>query len=133
MAKQREKKIDKKDDSATDLDAVLPVGFTKNQLAFLDALRDCLGVISKSANQCGLHRNNHSNWMKTNPLYKEEYEGILEDSIDYVEDKLYENITENDTACIIFYLKTKAKHRGFVERTELDVTAGKIITVNAPE
>lgn len=41
---------------------------------------------------------------------------------DFVESKLYQNINENDTTSIIFYLKTQAKDRGYVEKTEQSVT-----------
>jgi len=34
------------------------------------------------------------------------------------EGKLYQNIANNDTTSIIFYLKTQAKQRGYVERYE---------------
>ena len=51
--------------------------------------------------------------------YKEEVDCITESAIDYVESKLYERIKANDTASIIFFLKTRAKSRGYQERTEL--------------
>lgn len=43
---------------------------------------------------------------------------------DFVESKLMQKISEGDTACIIFYLKTQARGRGYNERLEIaDVTA----------
>lgn len=104
------------------------MALTKNQEKFLRELRNCLGVISKAAHNCGLHRNSHVKWNRESEEYRAEFESILEDSIDYVEDKLYERISDNDTTSIIFYLKCKGKNRGYVERSEIDhTTKGKEI------
>ncbi len=46
---------------------------------------------------------------------------------DYVESKLFELIEEKNPAAVIFYCKTKLRHRGYVEKLEADltVTAGR--------
>lgn len=46
-----------------------------------------------------------------------------ESMLDFAESKLIEHINNNDTTCLIFFLKTKGKKRGYVERTEHDVNA----------
>lgn len=98
--------------------------FTKNQLAFLNALRECYGIVSKAAHMAGLDRKCHYNWMESNPEYAKEYEAICDDRIDYVEDQLINNISNGDTTAIIFFLKTKAKKRGYIEKQEVDHTSG---------
>jgi hypothetical protein len=104
------------------------MALTKNQEKFLKELRNCLGVISKAAHNSGLHRNSHVKWNRESEEYRAEFESILEDCIDYVEDKLFDRINEGDTTSILFYLKCKAKKRGYVERQELDhTTNGKEI------
>ena len=52
---------------------------------------------------------------ETKLLIKEEEESTL----DLAESKLIENIKSNDNTAIIFYLKTRGKHRGYIERTEV--------------
>jgi len=97
---------------------------SKNQTAFLKALGDCFGIVSKAAHMCGQARQNHYNWMDSMPEYAKEYEAICDDRIDFVEDQLINNISNGDTTAIIFFLKTKAKKRGYVEKQEVDHTSG---------
>lgn len=46
-----------------------------------------------------------------------------ESLLDFAESKLVEHINNNDITSLIFFLKTKGKKRGYVERTEYDVNA----------
>jgi predicted RNA-binding Zn ribbon-like protein len=85
----------------------------------LEALEFNLGIVSHSCRTVNISRQTHYQWLKTDASYKEEVDCITESAIDYVESKLYERIKANDTASIIFYLKTRAKSRGYQERTEL--------------
>nr|DAS49651.1 MAG TPA: putative terminase small subunit [Caudoviricetes sp.] len=43
--------------------------------------------------------------------------------LDFAESKLVEKINDGDTTSLIFFLKTKGKKRGYIERTEHDVNA----------
>ena len=52
--------------------------------------------------------------------FKVTVDDIVEGVIDHVESKLFENINKNDTTSIIFFLKTRGKKRGYVERQEID-------------
>lgn len=92
------------------------------QQKFLEALKGNLGIISKAADEVNIHRNTHYHWMRTNKKYAEEVEAIENDCIDVVENALMNNILAGDVASIIFFLKTKAKKRGYVEKSELGLT-----------
>ena len=106
------------------------MALTKNQLKFLQALRDNLGIISKAAAACNMHRNSHFKWIHESQEYKDEADSIIEECIDVVENALMEKITvEADTTAIIFFLKTKGKKRGFIEKQELEHTGRIIVTV----
>ena len=89
----------------------------------IEALKKTLGVVSPACEIVGISRNTHYVWMKDDPEYKEAVESLLDFQIDFVETKLFENINNGDTGSTIFYLKTKAKHRGYVEKKEFDHTS----------
>jgi len=93
---------------------------TKKQLGFLSSLKENLGIISKAAHECNLHRNTHYLWMKKE-AYAKEFEAILEDCIDVVENSLMTNILQGDVTSIIFFLKTKARKRGYVEKPDVTI------------
>lgn len=60
---------------------------------------------------------------------KEAYNSELEKQLDITESKLFENIDDNDDTAIIFYLKTKGKHRGYVERSEVTGPDGTALNI----
>ena len=51
---------------------------------------------------------------------------------DYVENKLWKLIKEDNATAIIFYLKTKCKERGYSERRELTGAEGRPIQITDP-
>lgn len=91
------------------------------------ALKETLGVVSGACEMVGIARNTHYTWMKEDFEYKSEVDSLLDFQIDFVESKLFENINKGDTGSTIFYLKTKAKHRGYVERSEIRIDTEKPI------
>lgn len=119
---------------------------TKEQA--IKALEDKHGIITDACASIGLARSTFYKWRDTDPDFKAAIEEIQEVAIDYVESKLFEKIDgvwvegrgedddgeprtykqpPSDTA-IIFYLKTKGKGRGYVEKTQVE-HSGTIKTV----
>lgn len=117
---------------------------------FLEILDNSRGIISTSCKSMNnMSRQTYYNWLKNDEDFKEAAEDIQENAIDFVESKLFEKINgvtvqifnqkgepvvydqpPSDTA-IIFYLKTKGKKRGYIERVEVDdVTPIKLLTNN---
>jgi hypothetical protein len=60
--------------------------------------------------------------LKDDPEFKEMVDAIQDEAIDFVEGKLYTLIDDENVAAILFYLKTKAKHRGYIEKTQTEST-----------
>lgn len=59
---------------------------------------------------------------KKNKKLDEALTEIEESLLDFAESKLLEKVQEGDNTCLIFYLKTKGKDRGYVERIDQNVT-----------
>ncbi|KKM24451.1 hypothetical protein LCGC14_1604980, partial [marine sediment metagenome] len=53
-------------------------------------------------------------------------------ALDFAESALFQNIKDRREASIIFYLKTKGKGRGYIEKQEIE-HSGKIITVTVED
>jgi hypothetical protein len=95
----------------------------------LAALKDTLGVVSPACEMVGISRNTHYVWMKEDEEYKLSVDDLLEFQMDFVESKLFTNINNGDISSTIFYLKTKAKKRGYFEKSNIDhTTNGKDVT-----
>ena len=87
--------------------------------AFLQALEKNLGIVTQTAKQVGIHRSTYYDWLNTDSAFRERAEEIQEVALDFVEGKLLKRINDESDTAILFYLKTKGKHRGYVERTEV--------------
>lgn len=87
--------------------------------AFLDAYKKCLGNITLACENVGIDRGTYYNWIERDEAFRAEVEAANEVSIDFVENALMKQIKEGNTTATIFYLKTKGKQRGYVERQEV--------------
>jgi hypothetical protein len=92
---------------------------TQKKKALLQALEASLGVVSEACKTVGIARTQFYKYCKDDPTFQAEVKAIEENTLDFVESALYNQIKEGNTTAIIFYLKTKGKKRGYVERTEV--------------
>lgn len=94
---------------------------TDVQEQFLKVLENCFGIVTQACKVFGdMNRSTFYKWMKTNPKFAERVKELEEVNLDFAEGKLLQNINDNDTTSIIFYLKTKGKKRGYIEKMEFD-------------
>ena len=91
---------------------------------FIEALTFSHYVIQPALDTAQINRGTYCRWLHNEAKFKEMVEATKESSIDFVERKLYKNISVCKEISTIFYLKTRAKHRGYVEATQLDITSG---------
>lgn len=113
--------------------------------AMINALSQTLGIVSQAVKIVGISSRTHHTWMTTDEEYAFAVQEITDLAIDFAEKKLFELIegaekevvTHNgkivtikeapNTSATIFYLKTKGKKRGYVERQEITGEEGRPI------
>jgi len=86
--------------------------------AVLESLEKSLGVVTTAVKQAGIARSTFYEWLK-DPEFKKAVEDIQNIALDFAESQLHKQIRDGNTSATIFYLKTKGKNRGYVERQEL--------------
>jgi len=92
---------------------------TKKEL-MIEALEKSLGVVSQACQSIGISRQTHYRWIEEDPEYKFQVESIDDVCIDFAENQLFKKMKDGSDAAIIFYLKTKGKKRGYIEKTQID-------------
>ena len=88
---------------------------------FLKALEANLGNIKASCLSTNIHRRTYYLWVEKDKKFKEECNSVQEGLIDLAESQLLTKIKNGDITAIIFFLKCRAKSRGYNERTELEL------------
>ena len=87
--------------------------------AIIEALEKSLGVVTTACKLVGVGRTTFYQWLKDDEVFAQQVKDIDNIALDFVESKLFENIRDGKTSETIFYLKTKGKSRGYVERQEI--------------
>jgi len=93
--------------------------------AMLEALEKSLGIVSTAAKMVGIDRSTHYAWLKADEEYKKAVNSIQDGVLDFAESHLYKLVKEGNPAATIFFLKTKGKKRGYIERQEIEVQEKK--------
>ena len=93
----------------------------ERQDLFLKHFRESRGIVSYACQKIGITRACYYKWRDSDEKFEERAKEVEEETIDLVESKLLSAINNDDLTAIIFYLKTKGKKRGYVERVEQDV------------
>lgn len=85
-----------------------------------EALTSQLGVVTAAAKLVGIDRTTHYKWLKEDENYKQWIEELPEIALDFAENALFKLMKTGTPSSIIFYLKTKGKERGYIERQEIE-------------
>lgn len=107
------------------------------QKKMIEAMEKSFGVVTTACKAAGIGRTAYYRWMNEDAEFKSAIDSLDCGNIalDFAESKLYKHINDNDKTSLIFYLKTKGKHRGYVERYEHTGAEGRPIelVINAPD
>ena len=88
----------------------------------LEALEESLGIVTDACRKANISRQSFYRWCKEDPDFKDKVDEIEDVALDFAESELHKQIKKGVPSSTIFYLKTKGKKRGFVERQELEHT-----------
>jgi hypothetical protein len=110
----------------------------QHKKAILEALEKNLGIVTTACRQVGIGRTTFYDWLKDDEEFEKKVDEINNVALDFTESKLFKLIEGENPTAIIFYLKTKGKKRGYVERIEQDMNFQerpifKEIDLNVPE
>ena len=94
------------------------------KVAMLEALEQSLGVVRTAAKLVGIDIVTHYRWLEEDEDYKAAVKSIEDVAIDFAESQLHKQIKKGSTQATVFYLKTKGKKRGYVERQEHELSGG---------
>jgi len=86
---------------------------------FLETYENSFGFVNLACKNAKIGRTTYYRWLDEDNEFRQKCKDIEEATIDYVESKLLSQIREGNTTATIFYLKTKGKNRGYVERQEV--------------
>ena len=75
--------------------------------------------ISATCQALGISRMTFYRWMKDHEEVAQAIDDAREQLVDNVETKLISLINDGNAQAIMFFLKTRGKKRGYVERTEI--------------
>ena len=87
--------------------------------AMIEALEKSLGVVTTACKQVGIGRTIFYGWLQEDNEFAKEVDDIQNIALDFAESQLHRQIGDGNTTATIFYLKTKGKKRGYVERQEI--------------
>ena len=90
----------------------------KNSL--IEAMQKTLGNVTQSCKLVGLSRKTYYDYYNSDKEFAAACDDCENIALDFVESQLHKQIKDGVPSSTIFYLKTKGKKRGYVERKEIE-------------
>jgi len=97
--------------------------------ALLEALEKTLGIVTTACKVVGVQRGTFYRYYNEDKDFAKAVKEIENVVLDFAESQLHKQIKDNNTSSTIFYLKTKGKNRGYIERQEITGKEGEPIQI----
>ena len=91
-----------------------------NKKALLEALEKSLGVVTTACNSVGIDRSTFYEYVKNDAKFADAVADVDNIALDFAESQLHKQIQNGEVSSTIFYLKTKGKKRGYIEKSEVE-------------
>lgn len=93
----------------------------QNKKALLEALEKSLGVVTTACKTVGLDRSTFYEYYNKDDDFKIKVDDVENIALDFAESQLHKQIQNGEVSSTIFYLKTKGKKRGYIEKSIYDI------------
>lgn len=102
----------------------------KNKAMLLLALEKSLGIVTPACKEVGISRETYYRYYKEDEEFRTKVDDINEITLDFTETQLLKKIKEGSERSILFYMKYKARKRGYTD--SIDITSGgeKLIDIS---
>jgi len=97
--------------------------------ALLEALEKSLGVVTSACKIVGVDRTTFYKYVNEDVEFKRAVDDVENIALDFAESQLHKQIQNGEVSSTIFFLKTKGKKRGYVEKQEVESSGVQIIQV----
>lgn len=91
----------------------------KKKQAFLAIYEAKAGNISHACKSVDISRSTFYDWLTSDPLFAAAVNDVDEALLDWAESMLKKGIQDGDHTLLIFFLKTKGKSRGYIEKVDV--------------
>lgn len=92
----------------------------QNKKALLEALEKSLGVVTSACKIVGVDRTTFYKYVNEDAEFKRAVDDVENIALDFAESQLHKQIQNGEVSSTIFFLKTKGKKRGYVEKQEVE-------------
>lgn len=93
-----------------------------NKKLLLEALEKTLGNFTQASKLVGIHRTTLHRYYNNDSRFRAKVDDLQHMKKDFIESKLMSLVTKENPAAVIFCAKTQLQDRGYIEKTQIQLT-----------